>query len=63
MLAGCPLTLTQSIFTIHIIYLVENYGNKDVHIVVPFAYLSSSYSKFEWAENAAVQAHTKKGEQ
>ena len=33
---------------------------KDVHIVVPFAYLSSSYSKFEWAENAAVQAHTKK---
>ena len=33
---------------------------KDVHIVVPFAYLSSSYSKFEWAENAAVQARTKK---
>ena len=25
--------------------------SKDVHIVVPFAYLLSSYSKFEWAEN------------
>ena len=34
--------------------------NKDVHIIVPFAYLSSSYSKFEWAENAAVQARLKK---
>ena len=33
---------------------------KDVHIVVPFAYLLSSYSKFEWAQNAVVQAHTKK---
>ena len=33
---------------------------KDVKIVVPFAYLSSSYSRFEWAENAAVQARTKK---
>ena len=33
---------------------------KDVHIIVPFAYLLSSYSKFEWAENAAVQARTKK---
>ena len=33
--------------------------SKDVHIVVPFAYLLSSYSKFEWAENAAVQACTK----
>ena len=33
---------------------------KDVHIVVPFAYLSSSYSKFEWAENTAVQTRTKK---
>ena len=33
---------------------------KDVHIVVPFAYLLLSYSKFEWAENAAVQARTKK---
>ena len=32
---------------------------KEVHIVVPFAYLSSSYSKFEWAGNAAVQARTK----
>ena len=30
--------------------------SKDVHIVVPFAYLLSSYSKFEWAENAVVQA-------
>ena len=25
--------------------------NKDVHIVVLFAYLLLSYSKFEWAEN------------
>ena len=33
---------------------------KDVHIVVPFAYLLLSYSKFEWAENAAVQACKKK---
>ena len=33
---------------------------KDVHIVVPFEYLSLSYSKFEWAENASVQARTKK---
>ena len=33
---------------------------KDVHIVVPFAYLLSWYSKFEWAENVAVQARTKK---
>ena len=32
---------------------------KDVHIIVPFAYLSSSYSKFEWAENVSVQARTK----
>ena len=24
---------------------------KGVHIVVPFAYLLLSYSKFEWAEN------------
>ena len=31
---------------------------QDVHIVVPFAYLSLSYSKFEWAENPAVQART-----
>ena len=28
--------------------------------VVPFAYLSLSYSKFELAENVAVQARTKK---
>ena len=35
---------------------------KDVHIVVPFAYLSSLYSKFEWAENAAVQVSAKKAE-
>ena len=33
---------------------------KDVHIVVPFLYLSMSYCKFEWAENVAVQARTKK---
>ena len=33
---------------------------KDVHIVVLFAYLLSSYRKFEWAENAAVQACSKK---
>ena len=33
---------------------------KDVHIVVSFAYLSSSYRKFELAESAAVQARTKK---
>ena len=33
--------------------------NKDVHIVVPFAYLLSLYRKFEWAENVAVQARTK----
>ena len=32
---------------------------KYVHIVVPFAYLPSAYSKFEWAEYAAIQAHTK----
>ena len=34
--------------------------SKDVHIVVPFAYLTLPYSKFEWAENEAVQARTKK---
>ena len=34
--------------------------SKDVHIVVPFEYLLSSYSKFEWAENAAVQALAQK---
>ena len=33
---------------------------KDVHIIVLFAYLLSSYSKSEWAENAAVQTGTKK---
>ena len=33
---------------------------KDVHIVVRFAYLLSSYSNFEWAENLVVQARTKK---
>ena len=33
---------------------------KDVHILVPFADLSSLYSKFKWAENAGVQACTKK---
>ena len=31
-----------------------------VHIVVFFAYLLLSYSKFEWAENAVVQDCTKK---
>ena len=36
------------------------FQNKDIHIIVAFAYLSSSYSKFEWAENMAVQARTKK---
>ena len=30
------------------------------HIVVPFAYLSLLYGKFEWAENVAVQTCTKK---
>ena len=42
-----------------------NKHNKDVHIIEPFAYLLSSYSKIEWAENSAVQACTKKlsGEQ
>ena len=35
-------------------------GNcKDVHIVVPFAYLLSSYSKFEWAERGGTGAHKK----
>ena len=29
---------------------------KDVHIAVLFAYLSSMYSKFEWAENVALHA-------
>ena len=33
---------------------------KDVHIVVLFAYLLALYSKFEWAENRAVQARIKK---
>ena len=41
-------------------YLLESCMFKDVHIVVPFAGLLSSYSKFERAENAAVQARTKK---
>ena len=40
--------------------LKEPKKSKDVHIVVAFAYLLSSYSKFEWAENTAVQACTKK---
>ena len=31
-------------------------------MVVPFAYLLSLYSKFEWAENGVVQACTKKAE-
>ena len=31
---------------------------KNVQIVVPFEYLSLLYSKFEWAENPAVQART-----
>ena len=34
--------------------------SKDVHIVVPFAHLSLSYSKFEWAENTAVTGLHKK---
>ena len=33
---------------------------KSVHIQVPFSYLSLPYSIFIWAENTAVQAHTKK---
>ena len=33
---------------------------KDVRIIVLFAYLLSSYSKFEWVKNAAVQARTNK---
>ena len=32
---------------------------KGIHILVPFAYLSVSYIKFEWAENTAVQVCTK----
>ena len=40
--------------------LVLQISDKGVHILVPFAYLLSSYSKFEWAENAVVQARTKK---
>ena len=32
---------------------------KDVHIIVPFAYLLSSYSKFEWAERGGTGAHKK----
>ena len=30
----------------------------NVHIIVLFAYLLSSYSKFEWAKNEVVQAGT-----
>ena len=38
----------------------RNQGSgKDVHIVLPFSYLLFLY-KFEWAENTAVQALTKK---
>ena len=35
---------------------------KDVHILVPFADLSSLYIKFKWAENTGVQARTKEFE-
>ena len=40
--------------------LKEPQKSKDVHIVVPFAYLLLLCSKFEWAENAVVLACTKK---
>ena len=33
-------------------------GVKDVHTVVPFADLSSSYSNFEWAENILAENTT-----
>ena len=57
--------LIRSILTfksqINAIFQISNcVDHKDVHIVVPFAYLLLSYSKFEWAENTAVQARTKK---
>ena len=38
----------------------SNSSSKDVHVIVPFAYLLSPYSKFEWAENVVVYACTKK---
>ena len=34
--------------------------DENLHIVVPFADLLLLYSKFDWAENPAVQARTKK---
>ena len=36
---------------------------KDVHIVVPFAYLLSSYSKFEWAERGGTGTKKLSGKQ
>ena len=32
---------------------------EDVHIVIPFAYLLLSYSKFEWAERGGTGSHKK----
>ena len=33
--------------------------DKEVHIVVPFVYLSSLCSKFEWAERGDTGSHKK----
>ena len=51
--------MTQNEFFEVMINVLKRLGIA-LHIIVWFAYLSLSYSKFEWAENEAVQAHTKK---
>ena len=38
---------------------LDNFG-EDLHIVIPFAYFLSLHIKFKWADNAAIQARTKK---
>ena len=62
-----PLTIQMEAYRmcgIFISFFPHTFGSllvfvKMLHIVVPLAYLSSS-SKFEWAENAEIQARTKK---
>ena len=58
-----PLAFRLSIHTYPIQLKIHTYRvirrGKDVHMVVPLAYLSSLYSKFERAENPALQAYTK----
>ena len=56
---GCTYEL-QTSWVFHLLSQLAPEKYKDVHIVVPLTYLLLSYSKFEWAENAAVQACTKK---